>query len=339
MPHPFPNPPHANRGELFCLEFQSPYLANNFWRDPSIRDLWVYTPVDYDPNQQCPIVLFLSGFGSTGETLLSRGLSDVSMARRIDGWIAEGCPPFVAVFPDCMTTLIGSQFVDSPAIGNYASFLMKEVIPFVQNRFGCSSRLGVVGRSSGGYGAIRLAMSYPKINAVACHAGDMAFSTTYCGELTKAILPLQKAGSATAFIQKFWQKNRFSNADFSAMNLLCMSAAYAPDKSCPDFPSNLPVDLKTGEIFFDRFLSWQQQDPLFLIDDADNQQALHDLDFLFLDAGDHDEYLLHLAARRFCEKLKNADIQHQYEEFPGGHRGTSWRYDISIPRLVKELVR
>ena len=39
--------------------------------------------------------------------------------------------PFIAVLPDCMTYLGGSQFVDSPAIGAYASHLMTEVVPIV----------------------------------------------------------------------------------------------------------------------------------------------------------------------------------------------------------------
>ena len=63
--------------------------------------------------------------------MLARTLTEHSLATRCDRWIADGqCPPFIAVLPDCMTYLGGSQFVDSPAIGSYASHLMTEVVVY-----------------------------------------------------------------------------------------------------------------------------------------------------------------------------------------------------------------
>ena len=53
--------------------------------------------------------------------------------------------------------------------------------------------------------------------------------------------------------------------------------------------------------------------------------------------GDRDEYLLHLGARRFVRSLRDHGIAHDYEEFPGGHRGTAWRYQVSLPRLAQVL--
>jgi enterochelin esterase-like enzyme len=321
------------------MEYSSAVLADNFWNDPTVRDLWIYTPPSYSKDVEYPVVVFLTGFGSTGESLLSRGLSDVSMARRIDRWIDAGCPEFIAVFPDCMSRLIGTQFIDSSAIGAYGSYVMKELLPHVAEHFSVSGKLGITGRSSGGYGALRLAMDFPGVNAISVHAGDVAFGTTYCGELSKSITSINEAGSPMEFIEAFWRKRRFSGGDFAAMNLLCMAAAYAPDTSIDGFPSNLPVDFETGEIFFDRFLQWKSHDPLVLIEDLRNQKRLRNLDLLFIDAGDRDEYNLHLGARRLCRKLEAFEIPHIYEEFPGGHRGTSWRYDVSIPRMVTMLSR
>ena len=102
-------------------------------------------------------------------------------------------------------------------------------------------------------------------------------------------------------------------------------------------PVRLPICPDSGTIDFDAFLSWSR-DPIELIDNPDNQQALNQLALLFLDAGDRDEYLLHLGARRFVEKLKAYNIQHTYEEFSGGHRGTAFRYDRSIPLLTQALM-
>ena len=139
------------------------------------------------------------------------------------------------------------------------------------------------------------------------------------------------------YVSAFWEKERLSAEEFSAMNLLCMSAAYDPLPGAEGFPARIPVDFETGEIDFKAFLGWSRHDPIELVSDPRCRSALESLRLLFIDAGDRDEYHLHLAARRFCRKLKEHRVPHVYEEFPGGHRGTSWRYGVSIPRLVRAL--
>ena len=39
--------------------------------------------------------------------------------------------PVIVVFPDCFTSLGGNQYVNSSAIGRYADYLTREMIPFV----------------------------------------------------------------------------------------------------------------------------------------------------------------------------------------------------------------
>lgn len=338
----FPNLPLEKRGEVRCLQVDSELLKSNPWGDPYCRDVWVYIPPGYTAEDTYPMVMFLSGFAGTGEGMLSRTLTEHSLATRCDRWIEEGdCPPFIAVLPDCMTYLGGSQFVDSPAIGSYASHLMKEVLPVVGNFFSWNGKLGLTGRSSGGYGALRLAMEYPEcIQAVACHAGDMGFETAFVGELTAALLPLHKAGSPLAFLREFWTKSHFSANDFAAFNLLCMSAAYAPDISLApgDFPADIPIDIQTGEIKWESFERWMDHDPLTMIEAVEYQISLRSLKYLFVDVGRWDEYNLQFGARVLHERLSELGIEHIYEEFDGGHRGTTYRYDNSIPNMVKALM-
>ena len=188
----FPNLPLAQRGSIQCLEVQSEVLKDNPWRD-QVTEMFGYIP---HPNilrdKSYPIVVFLAGFAGTGEGMLARTLTEHSLATRCDRWIVQGeCPPFdTAILPDCMTYLGGSQFVDSPAIGQYATYLMNEVLPLVADHVSFNGKVGLTGRSSGGYGAVRLAMEYPsKVHAVACHAGDMGFETAFVGELTMALMP------------------------------------------------------------------------------------------------------------------------------------------------------
>lgn len=342
----FPNLPLSQRGTVQCLEIDSAVLKNNPWGDPSHRDVWVYTPPGYTPEQSYPVVVFLAGFAGTGEGMLARTLTEHSLATRCDRWMASGdCQPFIAVLPDCMTYLGGSQFVDSPAIGQYATHLMDEVLPFVAEHVSCNGKVGLTGRSSGGYGAVRLAMEYPgKVHAVACHAGDMGFETAFVGELTAALMPLHQAGSPLAFLESFWNKSRFSPNDFAAFNLLCMSAAYAPNEDIIDglvtdvFPAHLPIDIETGEIHWANFEEWMAHDPLTLLEESEHQAALRDLAYFFVDVGRFDEYNLQFGARAFHARLDELEIAHIYEEFDGGHRGTTYRYDVSIPKMVEHLL-
>lgn len=341
----FPNLPLAQRGSIQCLEVQSEVLKDNPWGDPSHRDVWVYTPPEYSEDKSYPIVVFLAGFAGTGEGMLARTLTEHSLATRCDRWIVQGeCPPFIAILPDCMTYLGGSQFVDSPAIGQYATYLMNEVLPLVADHVSFNGKVGLTGRSSGGYGAVRLAMEYPsKVHAVACHAGDMGFETAFVGELTMALMPLHQAGSPLAFLEGFWKKSRFSASDFAAFNLLCMSAAYAPKNDLDIevvsdvFPAHLPIDIETGEINWANFEEWMAHDPLNLLEDSSHQSSLRSLAYFFVDVGRFDEYNLQFGARTFHTRLEELEIPHVYEEFDGGHRGTTYRYDVSIPKMVQVL--
>jgi enterochelin esterase family protein len=40
-----------------------------------------------------------------------------------------------------------------------------------------------------------------------------------------------------------------------------------------------------------------------------------------------------------ADRLRDRGVSLVHEEFPGGHRGTAYRYDVSIPRLLAALDR
>jgi len=335
MPSPFPNVPHSIRGTLTSIEFTSHALQGNIWDDPHIRDLWIHLPHHFDPQQSYPLLIILTGFAGTGEGLFSRSLTDSSLCNAIDRLIDDNqCPPFITLFPDCMSYLGGSQFLDSPAIGNYEQYLIQEIIPAIQAQYTISN-IAIMGHSSGGYGALRLAMTNPNLfSAIACHAGDLGFSSAYSADLAPAVLAIHQAGSPKKFLEEFWKKHRFSAADFSAFNILCMAAAYDPNPEHHDFPANLPFDYTNGTIDFQQFDGWKRHDPLYMIDSSEHQKNLLDLSLLYIECGRSDEYLLQFGARKLVQKLQKYSIPHRYEEFDGGHRGGRRRLPVSIPQLI-----
>jgi hypothetical protein len=61
-------------------------------------------------------------------------------------------PPVVVAFPNCFTRLGGNQYINSASIGAWEDFLLHEMLPAIEQRFGCggTGRRGVFGKSSGG---------------------------------------------------------------------------------------------------------------------------------------------------------------------------------------------
>ncbi len=104
--------------------------------------------------------------------------------------------PAIVVFPDCFTSLGGNQYVNSTAIGRYADYLTREIIPLVDREFrtlASREHRGCFGKSSGGYGAIIHGMKYAQHwGAIANHSGDAYFEFVYCHDWPNTLNELAK---------------------------------------------------------------------------------------------------------------------------------------------------
>ena len=65
--------------------------------------------------------------------------------------------------------------------------------------------------------------------------------------------------------------------------------------------------------------------------------ALRAMKLVYLDAGTRDEHNLDLGARIFVARLRAAGIPCEHQEFEDGHRGTAYRYEISLPKLAAAI--
>ena len=80
---------------------------------------------------------------------------------------------------------------------------------------------------------------------------------------------------------------------------------------------------------------WLENDPLRRLDAS--AAALQRMSLIYVDAGNRDEHGLHFAARMLKDALLRQGLPVRYDEFDGGHRGTSWRYEVSLPQIVEAL--
>lgn len=331
------------RGRVERLAHDSSVLRDNPWKDPAERDLSVYLPHGYsESGAPVPALWDLAAFTNSGPGHLNWRNQGENLPQRLDRLIGEGAlPPVTVVMPDCYTSLGGNQYVNSPSVGNYADYLVEELVPFVSERFnvidGPEGR-ALFGKSSGGYGALYLAMRCPGIfGAAASHAGDAGFDMLFLPEFPTACSVLEKTGGDIgAFLKVFWSGKQPTGRDYSTLMVVAMAASYDP---CPDRPwgIRLPFDLQTLELDQEAWANWLEFDPVIMIDQPACQEALRGLRGLYIDVGTRDQYNIQYGTRRLAKKLEHFGIDFHYEEFDGTHSGIDWRLDTSLPFLARAL--
>jgi S-formylglutathione hydrolase FrmB len=328
------------RGTVEIKRFTSRCLAGNRLGDPTERPVAVYLPPGYqaDTERRYPSLLMLAGFTGTGLSFLNWAAWQPNLPDRLDRLISSGkMPPVIAVMPDCFTLLGGSQYVNSLALGRYEDYLCDEVVPFVDKTYRTLGDGGraVVGKSSGGIGALWLAMRRPGLfSAAASHSGDCAFELSLQRDFPPAALQLARAGGVAKVLEKL-RAGEAPDGGIELLVTLCGAAAYSPQPAPETWGFSLPFDPETGVTIPSVFDAWLKFDPLRAA--AVHREALASLKLLYLDAGRSDEYQLQFGARLLSRELTRLHVKHRHKEFDGGHRNVSHRYDVSLPLLAAAL--
>ncbi len=359
--------PKGDPGQVVVLEHVSRILADNPLGDPHVRRLAVWLPDEYrQTGRRLPVLYDLVGFTGSGLAHVAWRAFNDNVPERAARLIRGGrMGPAIIVFPDCFTALGGNQYVNSPAIGNYADYLTREIIPFVDREFRTAAsreHRGCFGKSSGGYGAIVHGMKYAKYwGAVANHSGDACFDFVYwhdwpntLNELAKYRLPKRKPGAYDAlkesrrkglaqgkddgrvrrFLKSVWSKEKLSPAEGHCIMNLCMAATYDPDPRAPN-RFRVPFNLESGEAIAARWRQWRRQDPVHLV--SKYSSNLKTLRGIYIDCGWRDQYHIHYGTRLLSARLAAARIEHTYEEFDDNHSDIDYRMDVSLPFLYRAL--
>jgi enterochelin esterase family protein len=330
-------------GRLDTTPVDSIALSGNRLGDPHTRPLSVYLPPGYDtdPARRYPAILMLSSHGNTGQSMLNWRAWDDSLDQQADRLISSGeCPPFILIIPDTWTRLGGALHLNTPALGNYGDYLLDEIIPYVDARYRTiptGGGRGIMGRSSGGYAALYHAMMNPGMfGAAADHSGDAYFEFMAMPDLARLQRNLARLGGLDGLLLAAAQRGTKEQFFYDTVGILTWAATFAPNDAAP-YGFDLPVDMDTGALREDVWARCKRFDPIELVKDPDHARALHELKELFIDCGSYDEYNLQVGARLLSRELTRLNVPHTYEEYPGGHRGTHYRYDVSLPRLSRAL--
>ncbi len=318
----------------------SKILEKNLLGDPLERTVAIYLPPHYNKNDHYPLLLALAPYNNSGLGLIAWHPAKENLPQRLDRLIlSETMPPCVVVFPDCFTRLRGNQYNNSCVVGAYQDYLIDEVIPFVENLYpaGGPGYRGCFGKSSGGFGAITHGMTRPDVwSAIACHSGGMGFQWMVSGYVSLISIELSRYNyNIEHFIRYTESSYKLTHEEFVTLMFLSFCAAYDPDPLC-FLGIRLPFDPYTGQWIAQYWKTWLACDPAF--PSLEKIKNLSSLKALYIDCGAYDQYHLQFGARILHNTLKEHNIKHFFEEFSDNHTDLEYRYDLSLPFIVKGIL-
>ena len=65
--------------------------------------------------------------------------------------------------------------------------------------------------------------------------------------------------------------------------------------------------------------------------------GLRKMEYIYIEAGDSDEFGLDIGARVMSRKLKSLGVGHETKEFSGGHFGINHRYEDALKAISANL--
>jgi pimeloyl-ACP methyl ester carboxylesterase len=320
---------------------ESQVLRGNPWGDPTERDLPVYLPPSGKTDGR-PLLVLLSGYTGAGYLHFQRGrYLDASIVSRLDRSIRTGAAAeAVMVGPDCLTLLGGSQYLNSTATGRYEDYVVEEIVPWVRQRYG-TGLTAVLGTSSGGFGAMALALRHPEVfSAFGSIAGDAYFEYTYPLEFPYAFREIRREGGPEAFLRRVLERpvSDFGPANpvGKALATMAYASCYSPVEAEPG-RFELPFDLETGALRPEVWARWLAWDPVRMVAEPQYASAARRWRYGYVDGGLRDEWGLDVAARVFAAAARAQGASVDLEEYDGVHADHGPRYEIMIPRLLSAL--
>lgn len=325
-------------GTLLTETVGSVVLKGNPLGDPRLREVPVYLPPSYkeDLKRRYPVVYFLQGFTGLAKWSVASHPWRENAVERFDRLIAEGkAPEALLVLPDGFTRYGGGQYLNSEGTGRYEDHVVQELVPYVDGRFRTRAKpagRALMGKSSGGYAALVLAMRHAGVfGHCVSHSGDALFELCYGADFPKCVNALAAyGGDFKKFLETFAAARDKEALPHELINMAGMASAYSPNaKSALGF--DLPFDTATGQTVAAVFARWLEHDPVRLA--AKHAAALKSLKTLWFDCGTKDEFHLHMGARALSRELMRLKVRHVHEEHGGGHFGIADRYDAGFARL------
>jgi hypothetical protein len=239
-----------------------------------------------------PLLVDLVGFTSSGLSETNWVGFRQNLPERLDRLIGEKrMAPVVVAFPDCFTRLGGNQYINSASTGAWEDFLLHEMLPAIEQRFGCGGTGRRVRQK-----LRRIRRDHPRA-APLRHLGGRRLPLRRYG--LRVVLSARYAGGPACArrrrdsIEKWWQQleaaQKHPEGSFKVVNALAMAASYDPDPT-QFLGIRLPVTFDTREVIEERWANWLGQDSVVAIETQ--ADSLRRLKALYIDCGEKDQFNL-----------------------------------------------
>ncbi len=119
----------AAQGKLEKVRVEGASLKDNLQGNDATRDVWVYLPPSYSKGRKrYPVVYFLHGYAVTADVYVNDVLK---IPAATDEAMSKGTPEFIIVMPDAFTRFGGSWYSSSPTVGDWETFIAKELVRYI----------------------------------------------------------------------------------------------------------------------------------------------------------------------------------------------------------------
>ena len=241
-----------------------------------------------------------------------------------------GVNEMIVVVPEGNSRYGCAQWLNSPVTGEFDTYVTRDIVGHVDATYRTvahAASRGVLGFSSGGFGAWNLGSQHPDVfGALAMLSGDSFLDMTH-----KLFL--------YEYLESIWPEapNGPVEGNDASQIVYAYAAAYSPNVNNPPFYVDLPVRFPTGELIDDVWQRWLSVDPV--VNCRDRLEQLGQLRGILLDVGVNDDYHLQWGHRILADQLTRAGISHVERENFGNHGGRSReRIQDAIAWLASVLV-
>ena len=306
-------------GTLERITVHGPSLEGNLEGDDPNRDVFVYLPPSYsrERRHRYPVVYFLHGYTATAEAYVR--LLELPLAA--DTAIVTGGGEMIIVLPDAFTAYSGSMFSNSPTIGDWESYVARDLVNYIDGHYrtlATRESRGLAGHSMGGYGTMRIAMKKPD-----------TFAALYA--MSSCCLLIDPAAGGDAVMRAARERAAAQGGDQAgaqgggqlparpnpaagfANALFAQAAAWAPNPDNP--PQYFDLPFKDGELDALVAAKWLANAPLVMVDQY--VPILMRYEAIALDVGDNDP--LGADTVRLDAALTRLKVAHTFEQYEGDH--------------------
>lgn len=296
----------VEKGRTVRDKIISSSLEVNLIGNPVTKPMVVYLPPGYDefPDQRYPVIYSLHGAIrlSGGKEKFAKAYESFVVehgAPFIDQLVAQGKTKGVILVGVDGTTKDGcSYYVNSVTNGNYADYICKELVPYIDNHYrtvaGREGR-GIMGYSAGAFGSMYLGMTYANLfGGIVCLSPGSVLAVSVYFDEWAATSPQPDDG-------------RMDELEID------LARAFWPNSDNPPHYFDWPFT-KDGEFLQSIYSRGADKSPELLVPQYKEKLSRT---AIYLGCGTDDWAIT--GARKFHEALTEAGIPHTYVEYEGGH--------------------